>query len=657
MSPRFPLLTSLLNIPVADLVIHDHIMCTSSTLLIRARIAVYLQSASAGLQPVSMSLVLKTLLPSLVSKTLSLSLVSKTLSLSYVSMTPSTPMLLVSPSVSLGLQIPFMLPVSEKLSMSMLCMLVKPSVSVVLQMPFVSSVCQYMPMSCLDIGGATPVCVHLTDHSCGVSPILISISPMCCQCVADAGMMYQHTRDKHLVLYTQYLLNQLWPMSSTMYVCHWSTRLLLPYKPCNYDLPLLFLFHMIFPSHSQHPSVQVLMTGFHMQQNSMRQHDFHAACFKLTDPLHIARCRHLLCGTVISAGLFNLQSQGYMLPAELSLGFCIIVSRLHSLVHQISIEHMITLFCSPSCECIKTTAVLYSPRFSGGLTCIPQQKFQGGGHASVIQWSDIKAHAQRAPEVYRDADVFTYVDYLHEMTAVSYSVSKNFVVADVPLSELIPHVSVATALKIARLHDIPLGSHVPKKHLLPHFQDHKCMKCASYLSVFKLKTSVTTKKQTPDPVVVDTNSCIAEPFSYPPSPASDDLTHKVIGDFCKESAPNVFEEGGCAVCGQLTPVSELSSLKSVKNLLHILATPGVTRIERKVSHDCVCEFKGPVLDYGCNSICAKCRAKIRKGEIPEYALANGLWLGKVPKVLSDLRFIEKLVIARLRHNCCFVKVA
>jgi uncharacterized protein (DUF2132 family) len=46
-----------------------------------------------------------------------------------------------------------------------------------------------------------------------------------------------------------------------------------------------------------------------------------------------------------------------------------------------------------------------------------------------------------------------------------------------------------------------------------------------------------------------------------------------------------------------------------------------------------------------------------KGKILEHALANGLWLGNVPSVLSDLRFIEKLLIARLRHNCCFVKVA
>ena len=33
------------------------------------------------------------------------------------------------------------------------------------------------------------------------------------------------------------------------------------------------------------------------------------------------------------------------------------------------------------------------------------------------------------------------------------------------------------------------------------------------------------------------------------------------------------------------------------------------------------------------------------------------WIGKVPPELLELRFIEKLLIARLRHNCCFVRVA
>ena len=64
-----------------------------------------------------------------------------------------------------------------------------------------------------------------------------------------------------------------------------------------------------------------------------------------------------------------------------------------------------------------------------------------------------------------------------------------------------------------------------------------------------------------------------------------------------------------------------------------------------------------VLDDTCNKLCNDCRSSIRKGKVPEFALAKGLWIGKVPKELSDLRFIEKLLIARLHHNCCFVHVA
>jgi hypothetical protein len=39
------------------------------------------------------------------------------------------------------------------------------------------------------------------------------------------------------------------------------------------------------------------------------------------------------------------------------------------------------------------------------------------------------------------------------------------------------------------------------------------------------------------------------------------------------------------------------------------------------------------------------------------ALAQGLWLGNVPTELSSLRFIEKILIARVRHTCCFIKIS
>lgn len=48
---------------------------------------------------------------------------------------------------------------------------------------------------------------------------------------------------------------------------------------------------------------------------------------------------------------------------------------------------------------------------------------------------------------------------------------------------------------------------------------------------------------------------------------------------------------------------------------------------------------------------------MHKGIVPYNALSNGLWIGEVPDVLKKLSFVEKLLVARVHHNCCFVKVS
>ena len=111
------------------------------------------------------------------------------------------------------------------------------------------------------------------------------------------------------------------------------------------------------------------------------------------------------------------------------------------------------------------------------------------------------------------------------------------------------------------------------------------------------------------------------------------------------------------MCGELVPISQLSRLKSVKKILWILAAPGVTRTERKLASQKISEFHGPVLDYRCDKICDNCCKNIRKGTVPHLALANKLWLGDVPKVLRDLNYVERLLVAQIHHNCCFIKVA
>ena len=101
------------------------------------------------------------------------------------------------------------------------------------------------------------------------------------------------------------------------------------------------------------------------------------------------------------------------------------------------------------------------------------------------------------------------------------------------------------------------------------------------------------------------------------------------------------------MCGLLVPVSQLTRLKAVKNFLHVLQVPGITRIERSDKTHSIREFKGPVLDYACNRICDDCQQQVRKGKVLHYALANGLWLGVVPEVLSCLTYFERLLVARV----------
>ncbi|KAF8240632.1 hypothetical protein L208DRAFT_1019903, partial [Tricholoma matsutake] len=144
---------------------------------------------------------------------------------------------------------------------------------------------------------------------------------------------------------------------------------------------------------------------------------------------------------------------------------------------------------------------------------------------------------------------------------------------------------------------------------------------------------------------------------FPPHPPDDKLACEVISNFCKKSSASLIEEAGCAACGHLVPMLQLTRLKAVKNLLPILQIPNITRIERSKISQPIHEYKAPILDFTCNCICDECHQHLQKGKVPPQALANGLWLGTVPEELSCLRFVEKLLVARVWINSCFVCVA
>ena len=319
----------------------------------------------------------------------------------------------------------------------------------------------------------------------------------------------------------------------------------------------------------------------------------------------------------------------------------------------------------------------------------------GGSKQQEFLFQDIEQYIVAGKDFDHTTIAVRFVDHVDSTSQIAYPLDKNFVHANIPLEQILPYLSVQMALKVARLHHICLGSHVLKSDFSRHFEGHACMSCNLYLSIFSvidLKATRHRKREGKrrDTVKVNLNKSPDEfiepslqdmkqgnnfshtenfeersplvdpslqPAKFPPAVLSKELSHEIIHNFCANSSAAALEEAGCTVCGQLVPVIQLSKLKAVKNLLHILHASGITRVERSTASKSVCEFSGPILDYCCNCICDNCRQCLRKGKVPRNALACGLWLGKIPEVLSSLRYVEKLLIARVRINSCFVRVA
>ena len=144
---------------------------------------------------------------------------------------------------------------------------------------------------------------------------------------------------------------------------------------------------------------------------------------------------------------------------------------------------------------------------------------------------------------------------------------------------------------------------------------------------------------------------------FPPPATTYELQHQIISDACNDMKPEEIQEMGCAVCGGLTPTRDLRSLVEVKSNLNVLIRPGVTQAECKSNAEPITELSGPVLLPNSDKVCVKCHTSIARGKIPILGLANGNWIGEVPKALANLSFTEQLLIARVHHNRCIVRVS
>ena len=312
----------------------------------------------------------------------------------------------------------------------------------------------------------------------------------------------------------------------------------------------------------------------------------------------------------------------------------------------------------------------HSPLSSPKVT-LPSESRVGGG-SSLLSCPSLLPYIVSKPNILNNRSRLQYVAYVDDVGLKAYP-SDKFVHANIPLPVVSQLLSITVSRYIAMMHGIAVGSHCTVSQLKINVDEHDCLSCASYFTIFvehepvKNNTVSTArvrkhrkkqKAQCPKTASKDSGrSKHPQSIEFPPSPCSIDFEHTIIKDSCRRMDPVNFEEVGCAVCGELRRQDKASRLKSVKNFLNILEVAGVTRVERAANTMPIKEFKGPVLDYSCSLICDTCRADIHNGKVPRLALARGLWLGKVPPQLSCLTFVEKLLVAKVRHTCAFVKVA
>ncbi|KAF5336919.1 hypothetical protein D9611_002865 [Ephemerocybe angulata] len=144
---------------------------------------------------------------------------------------------------------------------------------------------------------------------------------------------------------------------------------------------------------------------------------------------------------------------------------------------------------------------------------------------------------------------------------------------------------------------------------------------------------------------------------WPPEPLTAHAQADIVRDLCEDLVPLMFEEAGCAICGQLTLLTDLAPLDTLEVSLDPLIEVGLVRKERKKIEERIKFDKGPVLDRSCSAACLPCIACLAQGKRPVTALANGLWLGDVPKELSILTYAEQCLVARVRSNRCVVRVS
>ena len=294
-----------------------------------------------------------------------------------------------------------------------------------------------------------------------------------------------------------------------------------------------------------------------------------------------------------------------------------------------------------------------------------QNLFCGGGrHQVAINGENVYKYLHNCSDtnLLKDRNYFEGKQFDFKRYELLSAISNNLETSSllfyskIPLDQLSNYLNMKELKEVSVLHKIPISSRSDKKEIMACFYDHRCAQCNLYVSVFTERTtrnkviSKEGKSQKEEEILVSSSK-------FPPDPPSKKLIESIITGFCHDTNPQNLIEEGCAVCGKLSPVNSMALLSEMKIDLNIISPGDVGRCERFYKCDPIIPINGPILAENCDYVCRMCQHFLDVDKIPPESLANSFWLGSVPLQLQNLTFAEKMLISRIRHNKCLVRVS
>ncbi|WP_208346571.1 DUF6570 domain-containing protein, partial [Aetokthonos hydrillicola] len=255
------------------------------------------------------------------------------------------------------------------------------------------------------------------------------------------------------------------------------------------------------------------------------------------------------------------------------------------------------------------------------------------------------------------------------------AISSDNMAIQVPLDILTKLLPFKSLRDLCKYHGIQ-SFHRSLDDIISNLSAHEC-NCGISVSLFKRRNTGTrhahslrdssTQDDVQQPEAVQERVNVH--LSFPPQPKTKSQLCTIMREFCNEMSSHKLSEGPCAVCARLCLCSDISHINMPDFDWSPLDRTGtdIGRLERHSADDKVIYLAGALLcpagvrmgQVGTEvdiSVCQGCLRALKSGKRPVLSLANGLWLGEVPIQLSRLNFVEKLLVARYRHNTCMVKV-